>query len=134
MRRIDFSGNLTRRDKVIRRELLIDEGDIFNNRLWELSLLRLNQLGYFEPLKPEEAADMKRDTKTNTVDITFGGTANGAFLRGYCLGRGGACGRSEAGGEALAQCGRERPPCSLMRSWPSTSASSKEPCKSSAPT
>ena len=71
VRRIDFSGNTTTRDKVIRRELLIDEGDIFNNRLWEVSLLRLNQLGYFEPLKPEEAADMKRDTKTNTVDITL---------------------------------------------------------------
>jgi outer membrane protein insertion porin family len=71
VRRIDFSGNTTTRDKVIRRELLIDEGDIFNNRLWELSLLRLNQLGYFEPLKPEEAADLKRDTKTDTVDITL---------------------------------------------------------------
>jgi outer membrane protein insertion porin family len=71
VRRIDFNGNTTTRDKVIRRELLIDEGDIFNNRLWEVSLLRLNQLGYFEPLKPEEAADMKRDTKTNTVDITL---------------------------------------------------------------
>ena len=71
VRRIDFSGNTTTRDKVIRRELLIDEGDIFNNRLWELSLLRLNQLGYFEPLKAEEAADLKRDTKTDTVDITL---------------------------------------------------------------
>jgi outer membrane protein insertion porin family len=71
VRRIDFSGNLTTRDKVIRRELQLDEGDIFNNRLWEISLLRLNQLGYFEPLKPEEAGDLKRDTKTNTVDITL---------------------------------------------------------------
>ncbi len=71
VRRIDFSGNTTTRDKVIRRELLIDEGQIFNNRLWELSILRLNQLGYFEPLKAEEAADIKRDTKTNTVDITL---------------------------------------------------------------
>ena len=71
VRRIDFSGNLTTRDKVIRRELLIDEGDIFNTRLWELSILRLNQLGYFEVLKEEEAADIKRDTKTNTVDITL---------------------------------------------------------------
>ena len=48
VRRIDFSGNTTTRDKVIRREILLDEGDIFNNRLWELSILRLNQLGYFE--------------------------------------------------------------------------------------
>ena len=71
MRRIDFSGNTTTRDKVIRRQLLIDEGQIFNNRLWELSILRLNQLGYFEPLKAEDAADIKRDTKTNTVDITL---------------------------------------------------------------
>ena len=71
VRRIDFSGNTTTRDKVIRREMLIDEGQIFNNRMWELSILRLNQLGYFDPLKPEEAADIKRDTKTNTVDITL---------------------------------------------------------------
>ncbi len=71
VRRIDFSGNTTTRDKVIRRELLIDEGDMFNSRLWELSILRLNQLGYFEALKEKEAADIKRDTKTNTVDLTL---------------------------------------------------------------
>jgi outer membrane protein insertion porin family len=71
VRRIDFSGNTTTRDKVIRRELLIDEGDMFNSRLWELSILRLNQLGYFEVLKENEAADIKTDNKTNTVDVTL---------------------------------------------------------------
>jgi outer membrane protein insertion porin family len=71
VRRIDFSGNTTTRDKVIRRELLIDEGDVFNTRLWELSILRLNQLGYFEALKEADAADVKRDTKTDTVDLTL---------------------------------------------------------------
>ncbi len=69
VRRIDFQGNTTTRDKVIRRELLIDEGDLYSNRLWETSILRLNQLGYFDPLKAEDAADIKRDTKTNTVDL-----------------------------------------------------------------
>ncbi len=71
VRRIDFSGNTTTRDKVIRRELLIDEGDMFNSRLWEVSILRLNQLGYFEVLKENEAADIKADRKNNTVDITL---------------------------------------------------------------
>lgn len=71
VRRIDFSGNTTTRDKVIRRELLIDEGDIFSTQLWDLSILRLNQLGYFETLKADEAATLNRDTKTNTVDITL---------------------------------------------------------------
>src|SRR5271155_2520005 len=48
VRRIDFSGNTTTRDKVIRRELLIDEGQLFDKHRWELSILRLNQLNYFE--------------------------------------------------------------------------------------
>jgi len=71
VRRIDFTGNTTTRDRVIRRELFIDEGDIFNTHLWELSILRLNQLGYFEVLKEDQAADIKRDMKNNTVDITL---------------------------------------------------------------
>jgi outer membrane protein insertion porin family len=71
VRRIDFQGNTTTRDKVIRREMLIDEGDMYNTRLWELSILRLNQLGYFEALKAEEAANITRDTKNNTVDISL---------------------------------------------------------------
>jgi len=71
VRRIDFSGNTTTRDKVIRRELMIDEGDMFSSRMWELSILRLNQLGYFEALKEKEAADIKRDTRNSTVDLTL---------------------------------------------------------------
>ena len=71
VRRVDFVGNTTTRDKVIRRELLIDEGDMFNSRLWELSILRLNQLGYFEALKESEAATITRDSRTNTVDVAL---------------------------------------------------------------
>jgi outer membrane protein insertion porin family len=71
IRRIEFSGNTTTRDKVIRRQLLLDEGDMFNSRLWELSLLRLNQLGYFQPLKKEDAADIRPNRQLNTVDITL---------------------------------------------------------------
>jgi outer membrane protein insertion porin family len=69
IRRIDFQGNTTTRDKVIRREILLDEGDMYNTRLWEMSVLRLNQLGYFEALKAEEAATVTRDTKNSTVDL-----------------------------------------------------------------
>jgi outer membrane protein insertion porin family len=68
VRRIEFTGNTSTRDKVIRRELLIDEGQVYNNRLWELSILRLNQLNYFDTIKPENA-DIKRNVKAGTVDI-----------------------------------------------------------------
>ena len=49
--RIAFSGNTTTRDKVIRREVMVDEGNVFNSALWDISLQRLNQLGYFEEVK-----------------------------------------------------------------------------------
>ena len=71
IRRIDFVGNTTTRDKVIRREILLDEGDMFNTNLWDLSILRLNQLGYFEVLKKEEAATITRNPGSNTIDITL---------------------------------------------------------------
>ena len=48
VRRIEFQGNTTTRDKVIRREIVLEEGQVYNQRLWELSILRLNQLGYFD--------------------------------------------------------------------------------------
>ena len=71
VRRIDFSGNTTTRDKVIRRELMIDEGQLFNKRLWELSVLRLNQLDYFDKIEADKAAEIKRNTKEGTVDINL---------------------------------------------------------------
>jgi outer membrane protein insertion porin family len=41
---------------------------MFRNNLWELSLLRLNQLNYFDAVKPENA-EIKRNVKQGTVDI-----------------------------------------------------------------
>ncbi len=53
--RILFSGNTTTRDKVIRREVLLAEGYIFNSQQLDISRQRLNQLGYFEEIKEEDA-------------------------------------------------------------------------------
>ncbi len=69
VRRIDFTGNTTTRDKVIRRELLIDEGQLFNQHAWEISILRLNQLNYFDKLDADKAAEIKRNQKDGTVDL-----------------------------------------------------------------
>jgi outer membrane protein insertion porin family len=71
VRRIEFSGNTTTRDKVIRRQLSLEEGQVYNSRLWELSLLRLNQLNYFETLKPEQDSEVHQDVADNTVDINL---------------------------------------------------------------
>jgi outer membrane protein insertion porin family len=71
VRRIDFTGNTTTRDKVIRRELLIDEGQLFNKRAWEISILRLNQLDYFDRIDMDKATEIKRNTKEGTVDLNI---------------------------------------------------------------
>ncbi len=71
IRRIDFVGNTTTRDKVIRREILLNEGDLFSQRLWDASILRLNQLGYFEVLKENESYTLNRNPQSNTVDVTL---------------------------------------------------------------
>ncbi len=68
--RIEFSGNTKTRDKVIRRELLVDEGGVFNSHLWDLSILRVNQLGFFNEVKKDDY-DIEQNAKNHTVDITL---------------------------------------------------------------
>lgn len=73
VRRIEFQGNTTTRDKVIRRELMLEEGGIYNSRMWELSLQRLNQLSYFDQLKPDDpnVTEKHLDEKNGQVDLTL---------------------------------------------------------------
>ncbi|MEC4684632.1 MAG: outer membrane protein assembly factor BamA [Nitrospirota bacterium] len=55
--RIEISGNSRTKDKVIRREMRLDEGDIFNSKLLRRSYERINNLNFFETVdlvpKPE---------------------------------------------------------------------------------
>ena len=67
--RIEFQGNRITRDKVIRRELMLEEGQVYNSQLWEYSLLRLNQLEYFEPLKVDQDSEAHQDAEAGTVDL-----------------------------------------------------------------
>jgi len=94
IRRIDFSGNTRTRDDVLRRHLLIREGERFNLSLWRSSLAQLNRLGFLEPVKEEDAylqidssrQEMEINLKVKEKDaqrINFSGgigSSNGAFL------------------------------------------------------
>ena len=92
--RISFTGNDSTRDKVIRREIYMNEGDVFNTEALKMSIKRVNQLGYFKPMegapdiRPNETADNKVDVtfkveEQNRNQFTFGGGVSGyegAFL------------------------------------------------------
>ncbi len=68
--KIEFTGNDSTRDKVIRREIYMNEGEVFNTEALKMSIKRVNQLGYFKQM--EGAPDIRpSETADNKVDITF---------------------------------------------------------------
>jgi outer membrane protein insertion porin family len=86
--KIHFTGNDSTRDKVIRREVYLNEGDVFNTELLKLSIKRINQLGYFKPmegapeLEPSRGSDDKLDVtfkveEQNRNQFTLGGGVSG---------------------------------------------------------
>jgi len=84
--RITFLGNTTTHDAVIRREMRVLEGGVYNAEALKESVRRLNQLGYFKPFEGKEGemdvvqsegtedhVDVKlRFQEQNRNQITFG--------------------------------------------------------------
>lgn len=71
LRRLEFIGNTFTRDYVLRREFLLNEGDIYNQSLFEYSVLRLNQLGFFNPIEKEKDVDHRTDDEEAQVDASI---------------------------------------------------------------
>ena len=69
--RIEFTGNRTTHDEVIRRELQLTENAVFNTEALKYSVRRLNQLGFFEPLEEGGIAVEEAEGSENEVDLTF---------------------------------------------------------------
>jgi outer membrane protein insertion porin family len=83
---IHITGNDTTRDKVVRREIYMNEGDVFNTEALKATIRRINQLGYFKPMEgapdltPSEKGDDKLDVTfkvQNRNQFTFGGGVSG---------------------------------------------------------
>ncbi|MBA3396988.1 MAG: outer membrane protein assembly factor BamA [Deltaproteobacteria bacterium] len=63
--RINIRGNSKTRDKVIRREMKIAEGELFNNTNLEISKRRINALGFFENV----VVSTKRGSSDEFVEV-----------------------------------------------------------------
>jgi outer membrane protein insertion porin family len=63
--RIEIVGNARTRDKVIRREIPLIEGDVFNSALLKRSRQNLEAVGFFEDVKMET----RRGTAQDQVDV-----------------------------------------------------------------
>lgn len=69
LRRLEFTGNTFTRDKVMRREFLINEGDIYNGNYLEFSVARLNQTQYFDPIDKDQDIEVRTDEEKGDVDL-----------------------------------------------------------------
>jgi len=87
--RLEFEGNTTTKDKVLRREIFLEEGQIMDMETFKQSLYKLGQLGYF---KVTENPDFKVNPESKTVDVTVKGVEEGKndiqFGGGYSEGGG----------------------------------------------
>src|SRR5205807_8545063 len=92
LRRLEFTGNTFTRDNVLRREVLVNEGDIYNQQYFEYSITRLNQLGYINPIDKDKDADFRTNDEQGEVDVTVKVAERGrqqiSFNGGRCRMRG----------------------------------------------
>lgn len=69
LRRLEFTGNTFTRDSVLRREFLLNEGDIYNSRYLDVSVARLNQTQYFDPIDKDQDVEIRTDDEKGDVDL-----------------------------------------------------------------
>ncbi len=69
--RLEFSGNTSTRDKVLRREFRITEGNWMNMGLFRSSVFKVNALGYWK--LEEEPLEFDFDEENKRVNVTVSG-------------------------------------------------------------
>ncbi|MDH5477093.1 MAG: outer membrane protein assembly factor BamA [Nitrospinota bacterium] len=81
--RIEISGNDSTRDRVIRREFLVGEGELFDSEKLRLSLKRINGLGFFEKVDFEQRSRGDKDLIDLEVKVEERDTGQFSFALGY---------------------------------------------------
>jgi outer membrane protein insertion porin family len=68
LRRLEFVGNATTRDQIIRRKVLLQEGTTYNQDLMDKSLRQINNLKLFETLTMADV-EIDTDEQQKIVDL-----------------------------------------------------------------
>lgn len=86
--RIDIVGNVRTKDKVIRREFRLVEGDAYNPLLVERAEKRIKELGFFKDVKVQRRPGSAPDRIVIVVQITEQPTGELSFGAGYSTSEG----------------------------------------------
>lgn len=92
---IEFVGNDSTQDRVLRREMRLEEEELFSRRKLNLSVTKVNQLGYFELTEEPVIEPIEEENKVRITmpgqergrnEIQIGGGysgLDGAFFQGF---------------------------------------------------
>lgn len=86
--RIDIRGNVRTRDKVIRREFRVVEGDAFNTSKIRRSRQRIENLGFFRTVDVQTAAGSAPDQTVIEVDVEEQSTGELSLGAGFATSEG----------------------------------------------
>lgn len=81
--RINISGNDRTRDKVIRRELEISEGELFSSKKLKRGMRNLHRLGYFDDVQLDTRKGSSDDRMVLDLEVKEKSTGNLSFGGGY---------------------------------------------------
>jgi len=81
--KIKIFGNIKTKIKVIKRELLVKEGEIFDNNKVELSKRNLVMLNFFDEVKTFMEPTERKNYRNLVIEVTEGRTGSLTFGAGY---------------------------------------------------
>lgn len=71
IRSIKFAGGDPRTTEMLRRELMVRDGDVFNSDLFTRSIARMNNTGLYDRIDADRDVEYRTNEKTPAVDLTI---------------------------------------------------------------
>ena len=71
IRSIKFAGGDSKTNELLRRELMVRDGEVYNQDLFSKSISRMNNTGLYDRIDPDRDVDYQTNEKAALLDLTI---------------------------------------------------------------
>jgi len=71
VRSIKFAGGDNKTNEMLRRELMVRDGEVYNSDLFSQSITRMNNTGLYDRIDPNRDVEYQTNEKTALIDVTI---------------------------------------------------------------
>jgi len=71
VRSIKFAGGDAKTNELLRRELMVRDGEVYNSDLFAKSIARMNNTGLYDRIDPDRDVDYQTNEKAALLDVTI---------------------------------------------------------------